>query len=102
MFAYQININCPNHKYVQKILNANMNFAKSCKCLSLTNGINPRFFKCIVVNAITVIAETNILAKIYQANKVLYQCGVIDINQSQAIVDSVVMKNNRKNTDILK
>ncbi len=46
----------------------------------------------IVTKAITVIAETNILAKIYQAKSVLYQCGVIDINQSQDIVASVRRK----------
>lgn len=79
-----------------------MNLAKSCKWLSFTKSKCPRPFKKIVTRAITVTADTIILAKIYQANKVLNQCGVIDINQSHAIIDSVARKKAKNNTEYLK
>ena len=53
------------------------------------------------MRAITVIAETTILAKTYQPNNVLNQCGSIDIIQSQDIIDSVTIKNAKKPADNL-
>src|SRR5680860_899640 len=102
MLAYQISMNCPNQRYVQKILKANINLPRSCKWLSFTKGKRPFPFKNTVTMAIVVMADTNIEAKMYHANRALYQCGVSDMNQSQDMVASVVIKNTKKKTANLK
>ena len=54
----------------------------------------------MVTKAITVIPETNILAKTYHPKSVLNQCGSIDIIQSQDMIDSVTIKKTRNPAEI--
>ncbi len=56
---------------------------------------NPHPLRIIVISAIVVIPQTIIPASTYHPNKVLNQCGSIDIIQSQDIIDSVYKKNTK-------
>ena len=70
--------------------------------LELTYSRYPLDFKYKVTKQIVVIPLTKKLANTYHPNKVLDQCGSIDIIQSQDMIDSETIKNTKNIAEILK
>src|SRR5690606_27257470 len=83
MFAYQININCANHTYVQKIEKPKISLPMSCKWFSFTQAKYPARFNKIIIKVIAHKPLTHIAAKLYQPNIVENQCASKDITVSK-------------------
>src|SRR5690606_5458967 len=102
MLAYQININCVNQTYVQKMEKPKINFPRSCRWFSFTQARYPAFFNRITIKVITQSPLTNIAAKLYQPNMVENQWASNDMMVSNIQIGEVKPKITRNMADSLK